>query len=131
MADFFTDEWVELVVASGSELEAIDELSAVIQFEITGAPEGKVHAVAAIENGRISSFTLGKQRGTDCGVIVAQKIASQIFAGDLHPRVAYMRGDIKLTGAYATVLFGMGPLYQSEATKRFWQLVTISTTFTT
>lgn len=129
MADFLTDEWAALVATSGADLAKIDDLSAVIQFEVTGGPDGKAHAVATIEHGQVATFELGKQRGADCTVIADQSIFAGIFAGDLQPRVAYMRGDIKLTGAYSTVLFGFAPIYQSEEAKRFWLLVTTSTTF--
>jgi len=131
VADFFTDEWVELVVDAATELDAVDGISLVIQFEVTGGTDGKVHAVATIENGQLASFELGKQRGPDCTVAVTHDVAAQIFAGELHPRVAYMRGDIKLGGSYASVLFGMAPIYQAVGTGRFWQLVRTSTTFST
>jgi len=130
MATFFTEAWVELVAEAAAELEPIDGLSTVIQFEVTGGDAGKEHAVASIEDGQLASFVLGKQRGAECGVIVDRKIAAEIFSGELNPRVAYMRGDIKLTGAYSTMLFGMNPMYQAAATRRFWQSVAASTTFT-
>lgn len=129
MATFLTEEWVDLVTDSARELITIDGISLVIQFEITGGADGKAHAVATIENGQLASFTLGKQRGPDCTVIAPEKIAAQIFAGELQPRVAYMRGDVKLSGSYASVLFGMAPMYEAQETTRFWQSVASSTTF--
>jgi len=56
MKDLFTEGWLKLLKELGSELPSID-LTITCQYEISGAPQGKVRYYIEIENGSTCTTT--------------------------------------------------------------------------
>lgn len=121
MAEFLSDDWYGLVQSTLDEHgDAGDDLSDAdahlrLQFEIAGTPDGKVRPSAIVHDGRFVRVSSGKVAKPHCKVICDVAIAEAMLAGDLDPNVAYMRGDLKLDGEYARVLYDLRPILRSES----------------
>ena len=63
MKDLFTEDWLNSLKKLGSELPAID-LTITCQYEISGAPQGKVRYYIEIENGKVTDAELGTHPST-------------------------------------------------------------------
>lgn len=114
MSDFLSDEWISQVQDVAGDLPKVEGASLALDFEVSGAPAGKVRAHATIDEGQIVEVAPGANKQADCRVVVKAPIALDILKGELDPDVAFMRGDLKLEGAYERPLLELRPLWASE-----------------
>jgi hypothetical protein len=106
MAAFLTEPWLALVRTHGESLPAAPGASLVMQHVVTGAPQGKVHAVLEVRDGQVTAAELGKRADATCTVTWTYKDAGAI-----------VRGDLKVEGDYTTLLFAMRPVLRSDAAR--------------
>ncbi|MEC7715798.1 MAG: hypothetical protein VYC14_07600, partial [Actinomycetota bacterium] len=72
MKDLFTEDWLNLLKKLGSGLPPID-LTITCQYEISGAPQGKVRYYIEIQNGKVTDAELGKHPSPNCSVSTTYK----------------------------------------------------------
>lgn len=110
MAEFLSDEWYELVVDAATGLPEVDGVDFSFDIEVTESVNGKVRAHGAVVSGRIVSLAGGKfipeNKGerADVSFVAKAKRLEPIIAGQVPPLVAYMRGELKIEGAYERVV---------------------------
>lgn len=137
MADFLTEEWFEAALGaagglpkvSGDDTDIAGRTSAIINFEVAGAPSGKLRAAAVLADGQLESFSIGKSKEATVDVVISAENAQAVLTGAMDPAVGYMRGDIKLGGAYEIVLFELQPLFGTDAWSAFVADVVSATEF--
>ena len=86
MTDFLTEEWFPAVVAAAGDLPKIDGLSAIIGFEIAGAPSAKkLRAHATLVDGQLSDFVIGKSKEMACEIgISAENLQAVLQLSLIH-----------------------------------------------
>lgn len=129
MTDFLTEEWFDAALGAAADLPKSDGHNAIINFEVAGAPSGKLRAAAVLTDGQLSSFSIGKSKEATCDITISAENAQAVLLGDMDPAVGYMRGDIKLGGAYELVLFDLQPMLATEGWSAFVASLVNATTF--
>ena len=109
---FLSEEWLAALTAAATGLPTAAGCSVSVRLEIPGAPYGKGSLSVRLEDGQLAEVALGRPVAEDCVVSCPYDDALAICEGRLDPAVAYMRGDLKLDGAYERVLFGLRPMLQ-------------------
>ncbi len=110
MAEFFSEEWFEVVRGAAADLPAVDGVSFTFDVEITESVNGKVRAHGAVENGSLVQFDPGKfvpeVKGESADVNFAGKAKRvlPVIMGEQPALVAYMLGELKIDGAYERVV---------------------------
>ena len=112
-ARYLSDEWfgLNLEAATGWPVRPGVDCSA--NFEVTGAPDGKVRYHAIVRDGRLAEMASGKLAEADVNIVYKYADARAEISGGDHPDLAYMTGRMKLEGDYARWLFGLRPLLDS------------------
>ena len=112
-ARYLSDEWfgLNLEAATGWPVRPGVDCSA--NFEVTGAPDGKVRYHAIIRDGRLAEMASGKLADADVNIVYKYADARAEISGGDHPDLAYMTGRMKLEGDYARWVFGLRPLLDS------------------
>lgn len=119
MAAFLSDEWFATVVELAEPLPAVEGASLVMQHVVAGSPHGKVQGVVEVRDGRIVEARAGKRPDASCTVTWNYADAVAALRGELGVDVAFMRGDVKVDGDYVTLLYGLRPVFASEAGRKF------------
>ena len=97
MKDLFTEDWLNSLKELGSELPPID-LTITCQYEISGAPQGKVRYYIEIENGKVTDAELGKHPSPNCSVSTTYKEVLSILQQEKSVTASFMQGELKLMG---------------------------------
>src|SRR5690606_17097064 len=116
-----TDEWFATVEKLGEQLPEVPGASLVMQHVVTGAPhvKGKLQAVVVVRDGRIVEARVGKTADATCTVTWSYADAAAVLSGTVSVDVAFMRGDLKVDGDYVTFLYGLRPVFTSDAGRAF------------
>ena len=112
-ARFLSDDWFGLNLEAASGWPERPGVDCSANFEVTGAPDGKVRYHAVIRGGRLVGMTSGKLADADVNIIYKYADAKAEVSGGDHPDLAYMTGRMKLEGDYARWVFGLRPLLDS------------------
>lgn len=112
-ARFLSDDWFGLNLEAASGWPERPGVDCSANFEVTGAPDGKVRYHAVIRGGRLVEMTSGKLADADVNIIYKYADARTEVSGGDHPDLAYMTGRMKLEGDYARWVFGLRPLLDS------------------
>ncbi len=104
MTRWLTPEWFDETRAMGSELPGRAGLSARIQFEVTGGPEGDVTCHWVLEDGRPVSSARGASGTPDVTLTMVWDDAEAMQRGDLDPNVAFMQGRMKVAGSMGVMM---------------------------
>jgi hypothetical protein len=129
VAGFLTDEWFSLTADALSTLPAREGATAALAYIVAGAPAGKVQFVARIVDGRVTELAAGKSATVDCTVQCSYKDARAIFDGTVSRDVSFMRGDLKIDGAYSAYVLRLAPFFNSAETEAALQSVRARTEF--
>lgn len=129
MSDFLTEDWFPEVVTAAAGLPKTDGCDAIVNFEIAGAPSGKLRVHAVVADGQISSVEMGKSKEAVCDITIGAENAQAVLLGEIDPAVGYMRGDIKLGGAYELILFEFQPMFKTDEWTTFVATLAAATTF--
>ena len=112
-ARYLSDEWFGLNLEAASGWPERPGVDCSANFEVTGAPDGKVRYHAVIRDGRLAEMALGKLADADVSIVYKYADAcAEVSAGE-HPDLAYMTGRMKLEGDYARWVYGLRPLLDS------------------
>lgn len=104
MTAWLSAEWFDRVRALASELPARPGLTARIQQQITGGPDGDLVCHWMLEDGRPMSAALGTLDAPDVTLSLSWSDAAAIQSGALDPGVAFMQGRMKVAGSMAVVM---------------------------
>jgi putative sterol carrier protein len=104
MAKWLTQPWFDETRAMVADQPVAPGVSAVLQFDVTGGPEGEVIYHWALEDGRLVSAAEGAADAPDVTVTMVWDDATAVQRGNLDPNVAFMQGRLKVAGSMAVML---------------------------
>jgi putative sterol carrier protein len=101
VARYLSDEWMERASAALAEDPRLSEAAAdadlLIQYEVTGAPEGKRQYALRMAGGTVS-IEQGPHPEAPVSFTLAYSTAGAVARGELSTQAAFMQGDLKLGG---------------------------------
>lgn len=106
MAQLLSEEWMTGAAALGAGLPATPGVNLTFDVEVSGTPDGKVRCHAVFRDGRVVELAPGRADSADITLKSEYKDALALISGDLNPAAGFMRGQIKIDGSYATLVFG-------------------------
>ena len=104
MTRWLTDQWFDETRETGADLPPQPGLTAVMQFEVTGGPDGDVSCHFELDEGRIASGAPGAVDAPDLTLTSAWKDAAAMQRGELDPSVAFMQGRMKVAGSMRAMI---------------------------
>jgi putative sterol carrier protein len=116
MAKYLSQEWLDLFKELAQEFPPRPGASAVMQYVITGTPEGDVKYVQTIEDGKMTGSKLGEDEKSEFTLSMAYDDAVKIQKAELDANTAFMQGKLKVTGNLGKLMTLM-PLTQSAEYK--------------
>ena len=128
MAKYLTQEWLDLFKELAQEFPERPGASAVMQYVITGAPDGDVKYVQKIENGKMTESQLGADDDAEFTLSMGYDDAVKVQKGELDANAAFMQGKLKVTGNLGK-LMALMPLTQSAEYKAIQAKLTEQTEF--
>jgi putative sterol carrier protein len=96
-----------------ADLPSLAGVTATIQFDITGGPDGDTSCRWAIADGRLSPSAADGTGPADVVLTMERAVAASIQRSELDPNVAFMQGRMKATGSME-VLMALLPASQSD-----------------
>ncbi|MYH72127.1 MAG: hypothetical protein F4153_06075 [Acidimicrobiia bacterium] len=128
-ARYLSDEWFGLNLRAASGWPEQPGVDCSVNYEVAGAPDGKVRYHAVIRDGRLVEMAAGKLADADVSIIYKYADARAEISAGQHPDLAYMSGQMKLEGDYARWVFGLRPLLDSAEYDAFRSTLAESTEF--
>mgnify|MGYP001391349585 CR=1 FL=1 len=113
MRNLFTEEWLKTLKQLGSELPSMD-LTVTCQYEISGAPQGKVRYYIDIQKGKITDAELGKHPSPNCSISTTYKEVSSILQQEKSVEASFMQGNFKIDGEYEKYLLTMNAIRSTK-----------------
>jgi len=113
VAQFLTQEWLDLQVELGRALPKRPGVSARLQYKVTGTPSGDVSFHTVIEDGQIVRAAIGEEPDADVAHTVVYKDFLATAKGDVSASATFMQGKLKMVGSTGTLLTLM-PMTQSD-----------------
>jgi hypothetical protein len=104
VSTWLSAEWFDESRPLWSELPFGGDVSARLQCEISGGPEGSVSCYWVLEGGRVVDSALGVIDAPDVTLTLTWDDALAVHRGELNPNVAFMRGRMKVAGSMAVML---------------------------
>lgn len=99
-----SQEWLDRQREASAGLPVRAGATALVQYEITGGPDGPVVFHTRLDDGRIVVNELGPADDPDFTMIVPHEEFDAIASGDADATVGYMQGRIKVTGNVGRML---------------------------
>ena len=109
MSGFLTDEWITEAHALLADLPVQKGVDGVVQFAVTGGPDGKIQLHVEIESGRVNTIATGKHAEPGCTVTLTHVDALDLLNGELSAEVAFMTGQAKVEGDHRVWLLDLLP----------------------
>lgn len=128
MAQYLTQEWLDLQKAEAQDFPTRPGATARMQYLITGAPGGDASYYTVIEDGTIVENSVGTDEASEFTLSVTYDDSIQIAKGELDANAAFMQGRIKVTGNMGK-LMSLMPLTQSPEYKAIQAKVAEQTEF--
>lgn len=120
--DRYDQEWCdELLRAVGAGKGEQSEMS--VLYVVTDTDDGKKAFNLSLDKGGVVAAAEGKlPRGTKADVTITAKepVLHALWSGERTRDAAFMRGDLKIEGAYERWLDELVPLYSSEPWASAW-----------
>ncbi|MAS99162.1 MAG: SCP2 sterol-binding domain-containing protein [Actinomycetota bacterium] len=123
MRNLFTEEWLKTLKQLGSELPSMD-LTVTCQYEISGAPQGKVRYYIDIQKGKITDAELGKHPSPNCSISTTYKEVSSILQQEKSVEASFMQGNFKIDGEYEKYLLTMNAIRSTKEWQNMQQALT-------
>ena len=123
MRNLFTEEWLKTLKQLGSELPSMD-LTVTCQYEISGAPQGKVRYYIDIQEGKITDAELGKHPSPNCSISTTYKEVSFILQQEKSVEASFMQGNFKIDGEYEKYLLTMNAIRSTKEWQNMQQALT-------
>jgi putative sterol carrier protein len=116
MPKYLSQEWLDLFKDLAQEFPDRPGASALMQYVITGTPEGDVSYVQAIEDGKMTDSRLGTDDAAEFTLTMGYEDAKKVQRSELDANAAFMQGKLKVTGNLGK-LMALMPLTQSAEYK--------------
>jgi putative sterol carrier protein len=97
-------EWFDQTRAMAADQPEHPGLSARIQYEITGGPEGDVSYFWILEDGRLVASATGTVDDPEVTLTLVWDDATAMQRGELDPNVAFMQGRMKVAGSMGIIM---------------------------
>ena len=123
MRNLFTEEWLKTLKQLGSELPSMD-LTVTCQYEISGAPQGKVRYYIDIQKGKITDAELGKHPSPNCSISTSYKEVFSILQQEKSVEASFMQGNFKIDGEYEKYLLTMNAIRSTKEWQNMQQALT-------
>ena len=123
MRNLFTEEWLKTLKQLGSELPSMD-LTVTCQYEISGAPQGKVRYYIDIQKGKITDAELGKHPSPNCSISTTYKEVSSVLQQEKSVEASFMQGNFKIDGEYEKYLLTMNAIRSTKEWQNMQQALT-------
>jgi hypothetical protein len=103
-ATWLSPEWFDRFETLAGDRIWFPGVSARIQVEVTGGPEGEVRYYRVVEDGRLTHGATGKVDDPDITLTWSWADAVAASQGELDPNVAFMQGRMKAAGSTGQLL---------------------------
>ena len=104
MSQFLSEEWFTEATATLAALPAAGDASAVLQYAISGGPDGKVTCHAVIEGGIVTGVAPGKADSPDVVATLSFDEALAVLNSEHSTDASFMRGAVKIEGDHVAWL---------------------------
>jgi len=98
MAKFLSQEYMDLQKKLSESQPERPGTTAVMQYVVTGGPEGDIKYYWVLEDGKLLDASLGNKDDAEVTLTQTYEDATKIAKGELDPNAAFMQGKIKVTG---------------------------------
>ncbi|MGY9075614.1 MAG: hypothetical protein GWP47_13840 [Actinobacteria bacterium] len=104
MSQFLSEDWFTEATATLAALPPAGDASAVLQYAISGGPDGKVTCHAVIEGGVVTGIAPGKADSPDVVATLSFDEARALLSGEHSTDASFMRGAVKIEGDHVVWL---------------------------
>jgi putative sterol carrier protein len=104
VSKWLSAEWFDQARALVVDQLSHPGLSARIQYEVTGGPDGDVSYYCILEDGRLQSIGGGRVESPDVTITAPGADSAAMQQGDLDPNVAFMQGRMKVSGSMGVMM---------------------------
>ncbi len=101
---WLSTEWFDQTRTMAADQPERPGLSARIQYQITGGPEGDVSYFWILEDGRLHSSAAGTVDAPDVTLTIVWDDAAAMQRGEIDPNVAFMQGRMKVAGSMGVMM---------------------------
>ncbi len=98
MAKYLTQDWLDEGRRLAADQPERPDVSARIQYVVTGGPDGDVRYWWVVEDGRLVESQIGELDDPDFSLTMTYETGIEIARGQLDPNVAFMQGRMKCAG---------------------------------
>jgi putative sterol carrier protein len=91
------------LIANSDFLSSITNVSMGLQFQVTEAPAGDIDYYLSVADGA-ASMALGTLDDADVSISSTHETAVSLFTGELNTQMAFMTGQIKVSGNMAVLM---------------------------
>lgn len=116
--------WCDALAAQVGAEQTTDAAAMRLLYVVSDTADGKVAFNLDLLGGGIAAATAGKlPRGekADVTVTVKEAVLLELWRGDRSRDAAFMRGDLKIEGAYERWLDELVPLFQTDRWTAAWK----------
>jgi predicted lipid carrier protein YhbT len=104
VSTWLSEEWFEQTRTMAEDQPERPGLSARMQYEVTGGPDGDVRYYWVLVDGRLAESGLGRVGDPDVTLTTNWADAVAIQTGELDPNVAFMQGKMKVAGSMSLMM---------------------------
>ena len=104
MTKWLSSEWFDRTRALAADQPEYAGLSARVQYEVTGGPDGGAHYYWVLVDGHLTDSSSGTVGEPDVTLTMAWDDAVAVQQGNLDPSVAFMQGRMKVVGSMGVLL---------------------------
>ena len=115
MAVFLSEEWLEELAETTSNLPEQKEVDGRVKFVITSTPLGKIQFCLKIVSGKVQELVSGVIKDSDVTVTFRYPDAVAWFKGELDTDLAYMNGQCKFEGDYTRFVYHLRSVFSGDA----------------
>jgi putative sterol carrier protein len=128
VTSWLSAEWFDQVRVMAAALPDRPGLTARIQEQITGGPDGDLSCYWEVEDGHPTAAAAGTIDDADVILTLSWSDAAAVHTGALDPSVAFMQGRMKVTGSMDVTL-ALLPVAREPDALELWRQVAAITDF--
>ncbi len=100
-------DWLAAAAAALADLPGMEGADAVVDYVVSGAPQGKVTVGVTVADGRVTGIAEGRSADPDVVVSGSYETFASILSGESSADAGYMNGALKVEGAHAQWLLDL------------------------
>lgn len=108
--NIFDDDWLAAATEALGALPEQSGASAVVDYVIAGAPDGKTTIGVTLTEGRVTEMRSGKSADPDLVISMKYDAALALLTGEMTGDAGYMNGAIKVEGAHERWMLELRPV---------------------